>query len=218
MTLLISDKGIPEINRHFTYATRDVVFFTSIISLLTNRPARCNTQLLYVFRLPRKKPSPRHKSIEESGLIASPFLNLDAVLDEWSALLSDHITPKKKNPVTHWIRVLVGPRSDQSSIAQGSDCDLNSLAYHFSGGGTTLHSLFPCADCSKLDVRNWRPFRTDNCVCVYVKCLPRKHVAFSYLTQMAALFQKVCHLQDKYVIKFTVLLEKFEKDIEVESS
>ena len=56
------------------------------------------------------------------------------------------------------------------------------------------------------------------CVCVCVKCLPWKHIAFSYLTQVAALFPEVCHLQDKYVIKLTVLLEKVEKGIEVGSS
>jgi len=55
MTLLRRDKGIPEINRYFADAIRDVVFFACIISSLTNRPARCNTQALYVFRLPSKK-------------------------------------------------------------------------------------------------------------------------------------------------------------------
>ena len=62
----------------------------------------------------------------------------------------------------------MGPRSDQCSIAQGSDCDLNSLAFHSLEGGNTLYSLFPCEDCCKLDVRNWRPIRTDYFVCVCV--------------------------------------------------
>jgi hypothetical protein len=31
---------------------------------------------------------------------------------------------------------------------------------------------------------------------------------------VAALFPKVCHLQEKYVTEFTVLLERVEKDIE----
>ena len=65
-------------------------------------------------------------------------------------------------------------------------------------------------------------FRLCVCVCVREregererereKCLPRRHVAFSCLTQVAALCSKVCHLQDKYVIEFTVLLERVEKD------
>lgn len=110
MTLLRRDRGIPEINRYFANAIRGVMFSACIISLLTNRPARYNAQVLYVFRLFSKTPSPRHKSVQESGLILSTFLNLDPVLNEWSASISCHLTSKKETPCYSLSSSLGGPQ------------------------------------------------------------------------------------------------------------